>query len=62
MEETRIGYMCQTDFEHELGKAVRGNLVYPSVAALKQSRNCVDECGIVEVEIRLRQVVQEGTI
>jgi hypothetical protein len=34
-EKTRIGYMCQTDFEHELGKAVRGNLVYPSVAALK---------------------------
>lgn len=53
-----IGYMCLTDFEYELGDACGGNPVYPSIEDLRASRRCVDSCGIVEVEVRGRRVVQ----
>lgn len=56
-----IGYMCLTDFECELGGATGGNTVHPSVEDLRKRRGCVDRCGIVEVEVRARRVVQEAS-
>jgi hypothetical protein len=56
-----IGYMCQTDFEHELGYAAGGSRVHPSVEDIKHTRRCVGGCGIVEVEVRFRRVVEAGT-
>jgi len=55
------GYMCLTDFECELGGATGGNIVHPSVEDLRKRRGCVDRCGIVEVEVRARRVVQEAS-
>lgn len=52
------GYMCKTDFDCELGSAMRGNVVYPSVEDLKRSKMCTDECGIVEVMVTRRRIVQ----
>lgn len=62
--ETRTvkGFMCMVDWEFELGDAVGGNSVYGSVPDLKKHRKCWKECGIVEVEVRLRRVVRWGTI
>jgi hypothetical protein len=57
-----IGYMCKTDFDHEIGCAPGGVPVYESVEGLERARSCVYECGIVEVEIRLRGVVQNPSI
>lgn len=57
-----IGYMCRVDFVHELGAAMGGNTVYPNVEDCKKHRKCVDTCGIVEVEVRLRRIVLEGDI
>lgn len=60
-EDYVIGYMCLTDFECELGGATGGNTVHPSVEDLRKRRSCVDGCGIVEVEVRARRVVQEAS-
>lgn len=51
-----IGYMCKTDFDHELPNVE--TYVYPSVDELMAKRQCVAECGIVEVEVKLLRIVQ----
>ena len=61
-EKVRIGYMCKVDFDFELGEALGGNEIFPSVEDLKEHRKCTDECGVVEVEVRLRAVVESGMI
>ena len=58
---TITGYMCKIDFDFELGAAADGNKVYPSVNALSKGHDCADDCGIVEVEVKLVRVVSEGT-
>lgn len=58
-EDFVIGYMCLTDFECEIGAACGGNSVYPSVEDIRKHRRCVETCGIVEVEVRARRIVQE---
>lgn len=55
-----IGYMCLVDFQCELGAALGGNTVYPDAEDCRERRGCTDECGIIEVEIRCRRVVQPG--
>lgn len=60
-ENSTIGYMCLVDFEYELGAAMGGNVIYPSEEDCRANRTCVASCGIVEVEVRLRKVVQEPT-
>jgi len=57
--DVRVGYMDKVDFDYELGNAKGGNKVFPSIKDLKENKPCIEECGIVEVEIKLRQVVQE---
>ncbi len=58
-EEIRKGFMDKVDFDYELEHNIRGNKVFPSVEALKEGQKCADECGIVEVEIKLIRIVQE---
>lgn len=53
------GYMCKTDFEHDMRGASDGARIYPSEGALRRERKCVAECGIVEVRVSLSRVVQE---
>lgn len=63
MSETPIkGYMCATDWHHELGHAHDGNKVYPSVKAIKRELTCTDECGIVQVEVRFIRTVKRGSM
>lgn len=57
-ERIVTGYMCKVDWDYELGEALGGNKVFPSQADLIENKKCTDECGIVEVEIRLKQVIQ----
>lgn len=54
-----IGYMCKTDWDFELGNALDGNKIYPSQGSLLANRSCIAECGMVEVEVRLRKVIQK---
>ncbi len=59
-DEPRYGYMCKVGFDWELGHAIGGNKIYPSVEDLKENCRCVEECGIVKVRIELEEVVQES--
>lgn len=45
------GYMCGTDYEHELGVCSGGVKIFSSVVDLKNHKKCWCDCGIVEVEI-----------
>ena len=55
-----VGYMCRTEYEVE--RLQQGGLVTRTLKTLKELQNCVDECGIVEVEVKLIRVVQAGTM
>jgi len=61
MPKLKIGYMCLTDWEHELDDVVTGTKVYPSIEDLKASRKCTDECGIVEITMTAK-VIQESKL
>ena len=52
--------MCRIDWGHEIGHSADGNRVYPSVKALKEHHTYAEDCGVVEVEVRLVRVVEEG--
>jgi hypothetical protein len=52
-----IGYMCGVDWQHELGAAAGGNVVYASADDCRRRRRCTSQCGVVEVEVRLVQWV-----
>lgn len=57
---TATGYMCLTDFEHELEGNCNGTRVYPSLEALFEKRECLEQCGIVAVEVKATSIVQEA--
>lgn len=59
-EPAVIGYMDLVDFECELGAAMGGNRVFPSAEDVRRNKKCVQACGIVEVEVRFRKVIQES--
>jgi len=48
-------FMDKTDWDYELGGAISGNTLYPSPEAIPPHKGC----GIVEVEVRLKRVVQK---
>ena len=53
------GYMCKIAFDHELGCDYHGTTVYPSLTALKENHKCWEECGIVEVEVIGKEIVNK---
>jgi hypothetical protein len=55
-----IVWMDKVDWDHEVGSALGGNKVYPSRRDLETNAKCLDECGIVQVEMRLRRVVRHS--
>jgi len=58
----RTMYMCGVDWQHELCEApdLEGKApLYTSVEELKRLRTCWEECGIVEVEVKVTQWVQK---
>lgn len=55
----KTAFMCKTDFDFELAHSATGTNIYMSEAALREKRRCVEECGIVEVQVSVIRVVQE---
>lgn len=55
-------YVCETDWLHELGEEMKTPdvVMYPSVASLKRHRSCWEECGIVELEVKLNRYVRKS--
>ena len=60
MKNRKTVYMCTTEFDCELGEHSHGVRVFPSVEELKDKCSCWPECGIVEVECRVKEIVEEG--
>ena len=62
-QKYKIAYMCKTDSMYELGEALGGVLLYPSIKDLKKRRSCVrpesGSCGIVKVKVIIEEVVYE---
>ncbi len=58
-KRVRVGYMDLTDWDYELGEALGGNKIYPSIEDCIENNKCIDECGIIKVEIRAVEVIQE---
>lgn len=56
----KTGYMCKTNFEHELGEANGGCSVYPTIKDLLKNEPCSINCGIVKVKIELVEVIQKS--
>lgn len=44
-------YIDGVDWQHEIGCALGGNRVYPSIKDLKEHSKCWQECGIVRIRI-----------
>lgn len=56
-QDTRVGFMCMTDFDDELEAAAGGNTVYPSLEDLKRNCTCWDSCGVVRVTVSREEVI-----
>jgi len=52
MKKTVIGYMCYTDFLHELGEAAGGVSVYSSMDDILNNRSCATSCGVARVKVK----------
>ena len=50
-------YVCGVDWQQEIGECNDIKL-YSSVKALKKARTCWEECGIVELEIKVKKWVE----
>jgi hypothetical protein len=58
MEKMTV-FMCRVDYKYDL---LNGEVyIYPSLEELKEKRKCVDECGIVELELSFVRIVEKGT-
>ena len=51
--------MCKVAWDYELGNALGGERIFPSEADLISNHKCTDQCGMVEVEVRLKRVIKE---
>lgn len=58
--QTIRGFMCKVEWEHDFPDSNDGGKVYVTLEDLKRNSPCVDQCGIVEVEVKLVRVVQES--
>lgn len=56
------GFMCGTDWEHEIGQNAHGIKIWRSECACAAGKKCTHECGIVEVEVRIIRTVKKSEI
>lgn len=59
---TAIVYMDGVDWQHHTLEDPQGATLYGTVENLKKSRGCLEECGIVELELRFRRWAEPQTI
>ncbi len=55
-------YMDGTDLLCELDGCPSGTTLYPSQDDVEADRECLDACGVVEVEVTLVRWVRPGTL
>jgi hypothetical protein len=52
-------FLDGVDWQHEIGEAVGGNKVYPSIEDLKEYNRCWNGCGIVKCKLVFEEWVVE---
>lgn len=57
-----LGYMCGVDWQHEIGMAAGGNVIYASTEDCAKNRKCTGECGMVEVKVQFSRWVKEQNL
>lgn len=55
--KTKKSYICGVDWQHEVEECNDVKL-YSTVNALKKDRKCWKECGIVELEIKVKKWIE----
>lgn len=59
MSKKRTVYICGVDWQHELDNSKAIDLkFFMSVEALKRTKKCWDECGIIKCEIEFKEWVE----
>jgi len=53
----KVGYMCETDFRFELGSSKNASQIFGSLESLKKHKSCWKSCGIIEVEITKKKII-----
>jgi hypothetical protein len=61
-EDTAIVYMCGVDWQHHTLCDPRGVVVYGSEEIIEEQRRCLAECGLVEIEMKVRRWVRPQNI
>ena len=56
MAEVKKFYMCQIDWNHEIGACPV--MLYESLEDLKKDHPCWKTCGVVEVEAKAKTVIK----
>ncbi len=57
MDKTLKGYICGTDI-HDISLGANDVKIYSSIEDLKINRTCWEECGIIELDIKVKYVSQ----
>jgi hypothetical protein len=60
MEKLTRVFMDKIDWECEIDGIP--TTVYPSLESLEKNRDCLDHCGIVEVEVKLIRIIKESKL
>lgn len=55
---SKKSYVCGVDWQHEIGEGPNDVKLYSSLEVLKKERTCWKECGIVELDIRVKRWVE----
>lgn len=56
-----IGFMCLTDWELEIGAAMGGSRIFPSVEDARKNLKCWKGCGIAKVRVSFVEIAEQGT-
>lgn len=61
LSKKKKGYMCMITFDWEAGLGGAPKVsVYSDLEELRKAHNCIDNCGIVEVEIVFKKVIKKA--
>lgn len=52
--------MDKVDFDYEIGEALGGNQLFSSEEDLRKRKTCTASCGVVKVEVKLIEVIQDS--
>jgi hypothetical protein len=56
------GFMCKIEWDYNIGKAASGVTIYPTLETLRRYHGSIEECGIVEVEVSIKEIVEESKV